>query len=58
DRAVQIFGGMGYSRDLPIERYFRDARIYRIIDGTSEIHRGVIARAMMKDDASLYDIDA
>lgn len=48
DRAMQIFGGMGYCKDLPIERYYRDARIYRIYDGTSEIHRGVIARAMVK----------
>lgn len=55
DRAVQIFGGMGYCRDLPIERYYRDARIFRIFDGTSEIHRGVIARQLMKDAGSLYD---
>ncbi|MGI9335182.1 MAG: acyl-CoA dehydrogenase family protein [Gammaproteobacteria bacterium] len=48
DRAVQIFGGMGYCKDLPIERYYRDARIYRIYDGTSEIHRGVIARSMLE----------
>ncbi|MGI9522074.1 MAG: acyl-CoA dehydrogenase family protein [Hyphomicrobiaceae bacterium] len=48
DRAVQIHGGLGYCRALPIERYFRDARIYRIIDGTSEIHRSVIARALTR----------
>ena len=46
DRAVQIYGGLGYCRDLPIERYYRDARIYRIYDGTSEIHRMVVARAI------------
>ena len=56
DRAVQIFGGAGYCRDLPIERYYRDARIYRIYDGTSEIHRAVIAKQMMRGDKSLYDI--
>ena len=56
DRAVQIFGGMGYCKDLSIERYFRDSRIYRIYDGTSEIHRGVIARAMLKGDVSLHDV--
>ena len=57
DRAVQIFGGMGYCRDLPIERYYRDARIYRIYDGASEIHRVVIAKALMKGDTSLYSIE-
>ena len=57
DRAVQIFGGMGYCRDLPIERYYRDARIYRIYDGASEIHRVVMAKALMKGDTSLYSIE-
>jgi len=56
DRAVQIFGGAGYCRDLPIERYYRDARIARIYDGTSEIHRMVMARQMMKGDVGLFDI--
>jgi acyl-CoA dehydrogenase len=55
DRAVQLFGGMGFSKDLPIERYFRDARIYRIFDGTSEIHRIAIARAALRQGASLFD---
>ncbi|MBU3739097.1 MAG: acyl-CoA dehydrogenase [Rhodoferax sp.] len=55
DRAVQVFGGMGYCRDLPIERYYRDARIYRIFDGTSEIHRGVIARSALRKGAALFD---
>ncbi len=58
DRAVQIFGGMGYSNDLPIERYYRDARIYRIFDGASEIHRSVISRALIDDRPGLYDIVA
>ena len=56
DRAVQIYGGAGYCCDLPIERYFRDARIARIYDGTSEIHRMVMARQMMKGDVGLFDI--
>lgn len=42
--AVQIHGGMGYSKELPIERYFRDAKITEIYEGTSEIQRMVIAR--------------
>ena len=47
DRAVQVFGGAGYCKDLPIERIYRDARIFRIYDGTSEIHRGIIARGLL-----------
>lgn len=42
--AVQIHGGMGYSKEMPIERYFRDAKITEIYEGTSEIQRMVIAR--------------
>jgi len=44
-QAVQIHGGMGYSRELPIERYFRDAKITEIYEGTSEIQRLVISRS-------------
>ncbi|MDR3447671.1 MULTISPECIES: acyl-CoA dehydrogenase family protein [Dyella] len=44
-QAVQIHGGMGYSREMPLERYFRDAKITEIYEGTSEIQRIVIARA-------------
>lgn len=58
DRAVQVFGGMGYCKELPIERYYRDARIYRIFDGTSEIHRTVVARSLMRHGAALFDIKA
>jgi alkylation response protein AidB-like acyl-CoA dehydrogenase len=43
--AVQIHGGMGYSKELPIERYFRDAKITEIYEGTSEIQRHVISRS-------------
>lgn len=57
DRAVQIFGGMGFCKELPIERYYRDARIYRIFDGTSEIHRGVIAKSALRKGAALFDVN-
>jgi len=43
-QAIQIHGGMGYSKELPVERYFRDAKITEIYEGTSEIQRMVIAR--------------
>jgi len=47
DLAVQIHGGYGYSKSYPVERYFRDARVTRIYEGTSEIHRLVIAREVL-----------
>jgi alkylation response protein AidB-like acyl-CoA dehydrogenase len=47
--AVQIHGGAGYLKDFPVERYFRDARITEIYEGTSEIQRIVISRALMKN---------
>jgi acyl-CoA dehydrogenase len=56
DRGVQVFGGLGFCKELPIERYYRDARIYRIYDGTNEIHRGVIARSVLKRGAELFDV--
>jgi acyl-CoA dehydrogenase len=55
DRAVQLFGGAGFSKEHPIERYYRDARIYRIFDGTSEIHRTVLGGALMRKGSALYD---
>ncbi|MQA01790.1 MAG: acyl-CoA dehydrogenase [Streptosporangiales bacterium] len=48
DAAVQIFGGMGLMAELPIERFWRDARVERIWDGTSEIQRHIISRSMLR----------
>ena len=49
DHAVQIFGGMGMMEDFPIQRFWRDARIERIWEGTSEIHRDIIARDVLRE---------
>lgn len=49
DHAVQIFGGMGMMEELPIQRFWRDSRIERIWEGTSEIHRDIIARDILRD---------
>ena len=48
DRGVQIHGGMGYMRSVPVERFYRSARLFRIYEGTSEIQRLVIARQLLK----------
>ena len=52
DHAVQIFGGMGLVDELPIERFWRDARVERIWDGTSEIQRHIISRALLRPHES------
>jgi acyl-CoA dehydrogenase len=50
DRAVQMFGGSGYVADFsPIERYFRDVRLFRLYEGTSQIHQLNIARLVLKE---------
>ena len=46
EQAIQILGGAGFVRDHPVERFYRDARIYTIFEGTSEIQRLVVARAI------------
>jgi acyl-CoA dehydrogenase len=48
DRAVQVFGGMGYMRGVAVERLYRDARLFRIYEGTSQIQQIVIARALVR----------
>jgi alkylation response protein AidB-like acyl-CoA dehydrogenase len=48
DRCLQILGGYGYTRDFPVERYFRDARVTTLYEGTSQIQRLVIARELLR----------
>ena len=53
DQGIQIFGGMGWCKELPLERVYRDSRVLRIYDGTSEIHRMLIARNLLKNGFAL-----
>ncbi len=46
--AVQIFGGYGYMRDYPVEKFMRDAKITQIYEGTNQIQRGIIALELIK----------
>ena len=48
--AIQIHGGMGYMKEFEAERIYRDARVTRIYEGTSEIQKLVIARELMKEN--------
>ncbi|GGE82397.1 acyl-CoA dehydrogenase family protein [Sphingomonas prati] len=49
DRALQMFGGYGYLQDYPIERFWRDLRVHRILEGTNEIMRSIVAREMLRE---------
>ena len=49
DMAIQVHGGLGYSRELPLERMYRQNRMMRIVEGASEIHKNVIARELLRD---------
>jgi acyl-CoA dehydrogenase len=49
DRAVQIHGGLGYMRGVPVERFYRDVRLFRIYEGTSEIQKLIIGRALVRE---------
>ncbi|EFL27658.1 acyl-CoA dehydrogenase [Streptomyces himastatinicus ATCC 53653] len=49
DRAVQIHGGMGYMRHVPVERFYRDVRLFRIYEGTSEIQKLIIGRQLLRE---------
>jgi acyl-CoA dehydrogenase len=51
DRAIQVHGALGYSKDLPLEMFYRDARAARIYDGPDEVHRQVVAQRILKNYA-------
>lgn len=55
DRVLQIHGGMGYTKELPIERWYREARLWRIYDGTDEIQRMIISRNLLKGHVHIGD---
>ncbi len=55
-KAVQIFGGYGYMRDYPIEKYMRDAKITQIYEGTNQVQRLVVARNLIKETAALSQL--
>jgi alkylation response protein AidB-like acyl-CoA dehydrogenase len=54
--AVQIFGGYGYMRDYPIEKYMRDAKITQIYEGTNQVQRMVVARNLLKESGALLGL--
>lgn len=49
DRVLQLFGGWGYSADLPIERFYREVRMWRIVEGPNEVHRSLIGRLVARN---------
>ncbi len=51
-QAINIFGGYGFTKDYPVERLFRDAKVTEIYEGTSEIQRMVIARTLYREKAT------
>ena len=56
--AVQVFGGYGYMRDYPIEKFMRDAKITQIYEGTNQVQRLVVARNLMKESGTLSHLEA
>ncbi|HEY8884265.1 MAG TPA: acyl-CoA dehydrogenase family protein, partial [Chloroflexota bacterium] len=58
DRVLQIHGGMGYTKELPIERLYREVRLYRIYEGTDEIQKRAIARDLIEGRVRIGEWDA
>src|SRR5258708_32000500 len=57
DRVLQIHGGMGYTKELPVERLYREVRLYRIYEGTDEIQKRRIARNLIADTVRIGEWD-
>ena len=55
--AVQVFGGYGYTRDFPVERYMREAKVMQIFEGTNQIQRLVIGRALDQRSGGRIEVD-
>ena len=56
--AVQIFGGYGYMKDYPIEKFMRDAKITQIYEGTNQVQRIVVARGLLREAEALTHLEA
>jgi acyl-CoA dehydrogenase len=56
DRVLQIHGGMGYTKELPIERWYREMRLWRIFEGTDEIQRYIISRNLLKGHVKVGEL--
>ncbi|MDX1302882.1 acyl-CoA dehydrogenase family protein [Photobacterium sp.] len=54
DQALQLYGGYGYIKEYPLERYFRDVRVHQILEGTNEIMRLIIARRLLREGCELF----
>ncbi len=57
DEGIQVFGGNGYSREFPLERMYRDARITRIYEGTNEINRMLVPTRLLKQQPALFNAE-
>jgi alkylation response protein AidB-like acyl-CoA dehydrogenase len=53
DQALQLYGGYGYIKEYPMERYFRDVRVHQILEGTNEIMRLIIARRLLAEGSQI-----
>lgn len=57
DQTVQLFGGEGYRKDRPVERIWREIRVIRILEGTSEVMRNIVARELLREPRRRLSVD-